>query len=187
VYNGLLNDDGVPLRANAPTSIHQGIEFSGEARLGRRFSARGNLSINDNTFDEFIEYVPDWANWGETLPIDTVDRAGNAISGSPTHLANFFLNWSQGSLEIGGHVFRVGRLYIDNSESQESSIDPYTLLNLRAAMRLGALADWPDISLSVHVNNVLDEEYETGGYIDAYPLFLPAAKRNFYVGLRARL
>ncbi|MEW5874321.1 MAG: TonB-dependent receptor [Candidatus Zixiibacteriota bacterium] len=187
VYNGLLNDDGVPLRANAPTSIHQGIEIAGQARLGRGFSARGNLSVNDNTFDEFIEYVPDWANWGETLPIDTVDRAGNTISGSPRHLANLFLNWQQGPVTIGGHVFSAGRLYIDNSESDDASIDPYTVLNLRGEVRLGELANWPDLMFVVHVNNVLDEEYETGGYIDAYPLFLPAAKRNFYVGMRAGL
>jgi outer membrane receptor protein involved in Fe transport len=39
------------------------------------------------------------------------------------------------------------------------------------------------------VNNLFDREYETGGYLDddGTPLFIPAAKRNFYVGLRGSL
>lgn len=187
VYNGLLNDDGVPLRANAPSSIHQGIEVSGSVNLGHGFSARGNFAINDNTFDDFTEYVPDWANWGETLPIDTVDRSGNRIAGSPAHLGNLFVNWERGPLGMGAHVFSAGRLYIDNSESEEASIDPYAILNLRASLKLDAWAGRPGLTVTAHVNNAFDEEYETGGYIDGYPLFLPAAKRNFFIGIRAAL
>ena len=177
----------MPLRVNAPTTIHQGIELSANASFGAGFSVRGNLAINDNTFDQFIEYVPDWANWGETLPIDTVNRAGNFITGSPKNLANLRLTYDHDMLGVTGHLFHAGRQYIDNSNSAETSIDPYTIVNLRGSLKLGYWLQGAAMTLFVQVNNLFDTEYETGGYIDAYPLFLPAAKRNLYAGIRASL
>lgn len=162
--------------------------MSGDMDLGHGFSMRGNLSVNDNTFEEFTEFVPDWANWGDVLPIDTVNRAGNYIAGSPKHLANLRLTYENPWFSMSGHAFRAGRLYLDNSNSLAASIDPYTVFNLRGDVHLGGFLQGADISLFVHLNNVFDEEYETGGYIDdGYPLFLPAAKRNYFAGLEANL
>lgn len=188
VYNGQINDDGVPIRANAPSSIHQGIELAAEAEPVRGLSLRGNLSINDNTFDDFTEYVADWANWGDILPIDTVSRAGNVIAGFPKMLANLRATYEQPYFSITGHLFRAGRQYIDNSNSPDASIDPYTVLNARGELKLDPLLGYSGLRFFVQVNNITDETYETGGYIDdGFPLFIPAATRNFYAGLRASL
>ena len=44
------------------------------------------------------------------------------------------------------------------------------------------------MDLYLQMNNVFDKEYEAGGYVDEEgPLFIPAAKRNFFAGLRVRL
>ncbi|GAB4321139.1 MAG: TonB-dependent receptor [Candidatus Zixiibacteriota bacterium] len=187
VWNGLLNDDGVPIRANAPSTVHQGIELSADLNLGQGVSVRGNLAINDNTFDEFIEYVPDWDNWGDVLPVDTVDRSGNSITGSPKHLANLRLNYDREEFGLSAHVFSAGRQFIDNSNSDDVSIDPYAVVNLRGDVNVGHWLQGADLTLFVLVNNIFNTKYETGGYVDEYPLFLPAASRNVFVGIKASL
>jgi iron complex outermembrane receptor protein len=188
VYNGQINDDGVPIRANAPSSIHRGIELAAEVRPVTGLSLRGNLAINDNTFDEFTEYVADWANWGDMLPIDTVSREGNVIAGFPKLLANLRATYDHAYFSVSGHLFRAGRQYIDNSTSPDASIAPFTVVNVRGALKLDPVLGYSGLQFFIQVNNLTNEEYETGGYIDdGFPLFVPSAKRNFYAGLRASL
>lgn len=188
VYNGQINDGGVPIRANAPSSIHQGVEASATARLTSGLTIACNASLSNNHFDEFIEYVPDWANWGDSLPIDTVDRAGNMIAGAPEQLANLRLTYDHRVASFTAHVHHAGELFIDNSEEAEKRIAPRTVLNLRGTVKLAEAIGWAGVDLFVQINNVFDKEYETGGYVDEEgPLFIPAAKRNFFAGLRARL
>ncbi|MBI3872452.1 MAG: TonB-dependent receptor, partial [candidate division Zixibacteria bacterium] len=182
VYNGQINNiTGVPLRANAPSSIHQGIELSGMANFGGGLSASANLSLNDNTFHEFTEYVPD-----ENYIGHPVDRSGNTIAGFPKYLANVRLSYDQRVFNLSGHLFSAGREYIDNSNAPETAIQPYTVLDVRGGIKLDRLFRWRGTSFFVQVNNVFDKKYETGGYIDAgFPLFIPAAQRNYFAGLKA--
>jgi iron complex outermembrane receptor protein len=188
VYNGQINDQGVPIRTNAPSSIHQGIELSAAMKPAKGLTFEGNASFSDNHFDKFTEYVPDYANWVDVLPIDTVDRSGNTLANFPEQLVNLRLTYEIKYGSLSAHVFHAGRLFVDNSNDRAASIDPYTLLELRGAVKLDALAGWHGMELYVQVNNVLDREYESGGYVDdPGPLFIPAAKRNFFVGLRTRL
>ncbi len=188
VYNGLINDDGVPIRANAPSSIHQGIEIAAGVTLLEGLTLEGNASLSDNHFDEFTEYVPDWANWGEILPIDTVDRANNTIAGFPEQLANLRLTYDHRFASVSAHVFHAAELFIDNSNEAEKRIAPRTVLNLRGAIKLDEAIGWAGMDLYLQMNNVFDKEYEAGGYVDEEgPLFIPAAKRNFFAGLRVRL
>lgn len=188
VYNGQINDDGVPIRANAPSSIHQGIEVAAGVSLLEGLTLEGNASISDNYFDKFTEYVPDYANWDTILPIDTVPRDGNVIAGFPNRLANLRLTYDHTFASVSAHVQHAGELFIDNSEEAEKRIAPRTVLNLRGALKLQEAIGWAGVDLFLQINNVFDTEYETGGYVDEEgPLFIPAAKRNFFAGLRARL
>jgi iron complex outermembrane receptor protein len=183
VYGGGINDNGEPIRANAPSSTHRGIEMSGKADLGMGFNLSGNLSVNDSRFKKFAEYI--WT--GDTTIM--IDRSGNAIVGSPQLLANLRGEYSQRYFAVSARVFGVGRQYIDNSNSRSAAIAPHAVIDIRGDLKLAPLTGSTGLSAYVQINNVLDREYETGGYLDDYGnlLFLPAAKRNFYVGLRAAL
>ncbi len=178
VYGGKLNDNGEPIRANASASTHQGIEVSARADLGGGFKASGNLSLNDNTFDEFIEYG--WAN-------DTINRAGNTIGGFPKYLANLRGEYSDLYFGISARLASVGRQYIDNTESADAAIEPHTTMDVRGEVKLAPITGWSGLSAYLQINNLFDKKYETGGYGDDYGnlLFFPAATRNFYLGVRA--
>lgn len=196
VYNGGLSDDGVPIRVNAPASIHRGLELSASARpfaesedtrlQGVELS--GNFSYADNYFDEFDEYLTDWSDWPP--PIDTVSRAGNPIAGFPDILANLRTTYTYSSMTISGHVFHAGRIYLDNSNNADLSVDPYTLFNVVVRVKPPLPASWPAMTIEGRVNNLFDAEYETGGYLepdDGRGRWIVGAKRNFYLSLTVDL
>ncbi len=192
VYNGGLSGDGVPIRVNAPASIHRGVELSAALRpfgardrpglQGLEFS--GNLSYADNYFDEFEEYLTDWSDWPP--PIDTVSRAGNPIAGFPDFLANLRVAYAYSSVKISAHMFHAGRIYLDNTNNREFSVDPHTVFN--AALRYAPQMNphRPQLAFEVRVNNVLDTEFETGGYVepdDGLGRWIVGAERNVYLSL----
>ncbi len=192
VYNGGLSDDGVPIRVNAPASIHRGLELSASARpfadsddrLTQGLELSGNFSYADNYFDEFDEYLTDWSDWPP--PIDTVSRAGNPIAGFPAILGNLRASYSYSSWTVSGHVFHAGRIYLDNSNNEELSVDPHTLFNMAVRFKPTSKAPWPNLTFKAHVNNLLDTEYETGGYLeedDGFGRWMVGAERNFYLSL----
>jgi len=184
VYNGGLSDDGVPIRVNAPSSIHRGVEFSATAKPHTGVELSGNFSFADNYFDEFNEFITDWSDWPP--PIDTVSRENNPIAGFPGVLANLRASYAYSSVTVSGHLFHAGRIYLDNSNSREASVEPYTLVNFAVRFHPRLSAPWPDLTLEGRINNVLDTEYETGGYVeedDGLPRWIVGAERNFYLSL----
>jgi len=183
VFNGQINDDGVPIRANAPRSTHQGIELSANADLGQGLSVSGNLSLSDNSFDEFDLYLYDY----DTGEGSVVDLSGKTLALFPNRLANVRANYEHPYIGLSAHIYHVGPIFIDNSNEDASLIDARTVFNLRGEAKLQKLVGWPGVSAYIHVNNVFDAEYEAGGYWDGDYLFIPAAKRNFFAGLRAVL
>jgi len=170
VYLGGLTDIGTAISGNAERSVHRGIELEGRGRLGEAFELQGNLMLSDDRLRQFELFVPiDEDPW-----IELQDLSGNRIAGFPDLLGRLALAWkpSWGRIELG--AFRSGRLYMDNTEQRGRSIDPYTTLHLEANWNLRG-----PYSFRLRVNNLLDKEYESFGYVDwTTPLFLPAADRS---------
>ncbi len=182
VYNGGLNDIGVPIRVNAPASIHRGFELSAKAKPLHGLRLSGNLSYGDNYFDDFTEFVPDWSTWPPA--VDTVSRDGNSIAGFPDLMANLRAQYEYRQLSFGGHLFHAGRIYLDNSNSEERSVDPYTLVNAMVSFDLPAASRWPQTTVTARLNNVFNTEYETSGDVDNEgPKWIVGAERNIFVSL----
>ncbi len=66
------------------------------------------------------------------------------------------------------------------------------MFNVGAVVKIAKLFGKTDLQLNLKVNNILDEEYETAGYYNAWGgenweganYYWPAAGRNFVAGLR---
>ncbi len=209
VYAGQFNTDlGYPIIGNAARSVHQGIELAGgvgfgdqgakhrraewglEYRLGLRVDVDANLTLSDNHFVRYSEF------YGPT-PADEVKYDGNAIGFFPATLANASarLAWRAAYLTLEAQ--HAGRIYLDNTETKPASIEPRIVLNLSGRYRFRPIGQqWPrdqkcpTPELSFRVFNLLDKEYETGGYMDydafgnLVPHFIPAAKRHVLGELR---
>ncbi len=202
VYAGQFDTDlGYPILGNAARSVHQGVELAGAAWIGRRPGAAStrersgagadrraalrldaNATLSDNHFVEYREV------YGAT-PADVVRYDGNAIGFFPAVLANLSARAGLRGAEVGAALQYAGRIYLDNTERAEASIDPRTIVNLDAGYGFAA-GSGARARLGLRVMNAFDTEYEAGGYMDvgpadAYvPYFIPAAGRSFLAELR---
>jgi iron complex outermembrane recepter protein len=175
-YGG-VDDDGSPIRGNADETIHRGVELEAEAEILSDLKWSGSFSYNDNYFEKFI--MSDWT--------EDIDLSGNTIGGFPAILANTKLAYRWNDLFASIQVQHIGQQYLDNTENEERVVDAYQLVNLGLSYDLTNLFNITDIALNLKVNNLLDKEYETSGYYDAWEganYYFPGAGRNIITGLR---
>ena len=180
VYAGQFNTDlGYPILGNAARSVHQGVEASlvvaGDLSPRVRWGLDANGTFSDNHFVEFREVYG-------TTPADVVSYDGNAIGFFPAVMTHAALTVGTPALSLRGEVQHVGRIHLDNTETESASLDPRTVVN--AMLRYtGIKGPWKELSLGVRVLNAFDEEYEAGGYMDydasggLVPHVIPAATR----------
>jgi len=184
VYAGQFNTDlGYPILGNAARSVHQGMELSGATGVpGAPLSLTANATLSDNHFVEYREhYGP--------APGDEVSYDGNTIGFFPDVLANAAVRgaWRAATLELAAQY--AGRMYLDNTESNDASIGPRTVVNLSGGWRFTTPAK-TSAELSVRVFNLFDRHYATSGYMDVdaggnlAPQFIPAATRHWLAEMR---
>jgi iron complex outermembrane receptor protein len=179
---GTVDDDSQPIRGNADKTVHRGIELSLNSYLPYNLAFSGNFSYNDNYFEEFTMY--DWDENGNTVALDF---SGNQITGFPNILSSGKLSYLGSNFETGLQLQYVGKQYLDNTENDNRVVDPYTLVNFNFNYDLTQLFDLANVTLTLHANNLLDKEYETSGYYDAWAqenYYYPGPGRNFMAGLR---
>ncbi len=186
-YGGV--DEESPIKGNAPRSHHAGIELEGLWKLLDSASLGGNLALSQNRIDELVVYEEHFAaDWSS----HTVrrDLSGNPHALSPEILLNLWLDWQLGALVLRPAVSHTGQQYLDNSGDDDylnldpalidpawlnadgsplasKKLDAYTLLNLEARLELRALTGL-DLQLRLQLDNLLNSEYETGGYFNEW-------------------
>jgi len=150
-------DLGYARVANAARSIHQGLELAGsvEHQIGllARLRLEANVTLSDNHFVDYVEFD----DLGGASRFD-----GNAIGLFPATMSHVALRAEAGAAWLGIATESAGRIHLDNSESDERSLDPRTVLHLSAGTRMrvaGAMVD-----LSLRVLNAGNHLYSAGGY-----------------------
>lgn len=192
VYAGALDDNGVPIYGNGARSRHRAAELEGSWQPTPRLGFDLSLTAMRNTFTRFREFGWD----GSAIVHD-----GNRIGGHPTSLATAAARWQTAGTHLAVALRRAGTMYLDSSEDNrrypERRADPayvplinpaFTLVDLLARVDLERIAPRRagavPITLELRINNLLDENYTSFGYVeDGEPLFIPAAGRNVYAGL----
>ena len=178
-YGG-VDDEGNPIRGNAEETIHRGIELSYLADLPYNFYLSGNISYNDNYFKKFIMF-----DWDENWNAVEKDFSGNKIAGFPDILANMKLSYKYNPFTIATQIQHVGKQYLDNTENEDRTISPFTLVNAYLIYKFGDKRS--NLELSLRVNNIFNLRYETSGYYDSWDgknYLFPAAGRNIILGVR---
>lgn len=177
---GGYHNDGYPVKGNAKQTVHMGAEFDVRYRPINEFQFSGNFSYSNNYFKEFIwNEIIDW----DTYAYEPRDLSGNSIAGFPDMIGNLRVThfWSNLTSSI---AFRyVGKQYLDNTENEDRTIDPYNLVDFSVNYWLKDFIYFPEIRLQFIVNNVLDTEYETAGFYYFENYYYPGSERNYYFGL----
>jgi iron complex outermembrane recepter protein len=195
VLTGQLNDVGAALRTNVASSFRRGIEFelASQSTEGIFFSV--NSTLSENKITAFEETLYDYTSG---FDIVTVQHNNTDISFSPRLSGGALLgylikhNRLEHSIDFAIYSKYVGRQYLDNTQNEYMSIDPYFVQDFRITAHLHGKKQ---IDLNFWINNLFDIDYSANGYTYSYifeqriteRFFYPQAGRNFTVGISVRL
>jgi iron complex outermembrane recepter protein len=192
VLTGELNDVGAPLRTNVDKSFRRGVEFDIAHQIFKTFSYGANLSLSQNKISSFNEVLYDY-----TVDFDVlnIEHKKTTIAFSPSIIAGARVEWNcVKNLFVTLYGRHVGKQYLDNTESEYLTIDPYTLFD--AGIRYEVpLKNSKKISVNGMLNNALNKQYSSNGYTYSYiygsrvteKFYYPQAGRFFLVSLSLEL
>lgn len=155
VLTGELNDVGAPLRANVGDSYRLGLEVDANIRLGRKFRIQPNVALSDNrNVDFFFQRDGELQNLGNTkIAYSPQVIAGNILAFQPNT-----------NLQVSLLSKFVGKQYMGNIDSENSTLDSYTQTDFNVQYVIEANSFVKSIVLSGLVNNVFDADIVSNGY-----------------------
>ena len=189
VYYRYYDTDDV-LQGNAPGTVHQGLEIALSVMPLSWLQVQSNLSYADN---RFVEFYGDSLGWSGSEWSSTADFSGKVLPAFPKVQAKGSLIVSHFLGETWLRFAHIGKQFIDFANTDSVAIAPYTLVDLGMRFELPAVGSVRS-QLTLRVNNVFDELYETFGYTyyDGWPpyrvdAYWPGATRSYFVELEMRL
>ena len=192
VLTGKINDVGAYTRQNIPQSYRLGVELQGGVRLSELLNVSANLALSKNKIKNFTEFIDDYDN-GKQLEINhkNVDISFSpAVIGGATFQLKPLRNFSVDFISK-----YVSRQYLDNTQNDTRSLQPYYLQDVKFAyvLRNKLFKEW---NIITRVNNVFDKKYEPNGYTFSYVYnnikstenyYFPMAGTNVLVALNIKL
>lgn len=169
ILTGKISEIGEALTSNIKDSYRTGIELTGGVEIARWLDWNGNLTLSRNKIKQFTESIEVY----ETDPVnkkwkyireDRNELGTTRIAFSPDIIANSMFNFSWKNFSAAFNTQFVGRQYIDNTSSEDRSIDPYFVNNLRIGY-VFTPKFMKEIRLDVTINNLFNEQYETNAWV----------------------
>ena len=190
VNNGKLDIFGQPITGNMNSTIHQGIELSGNIKLPLNLSLISNFTLSKNYVKKGVYFIDQ---------INSIDLNGNRIGGFPDFLFNFGLSYNKDHLFIQLNGRYVGKFYSDYYDNKLNNYlnmypgfvsyndnvnDAYFAADFYISYSLNALNALNSSKIFLQVRNIFDNLYSANAIGGE---FFPAAERNFLAGLQIGL
>lgn len=193
---GELSEIGLPLRRNVDESFRRGLELDLRWRFTPRWSLTHNSNFSRNRIREWTQFY------------DVFDTAGSYLGSEPrTHrdvpplltpevIVNQGLEYAHGHLGLALAGRWVGDSHLDNTGDDALRAPSYFQLDFRGSLELDRRQAIGRPKITLHLNNVLDEDdlYPSGySYLfftrdeagrdtaGGLPFYYPLAARNFVV------
>lgn len=176
VLNGKINDVGEYIRQNVEESYRLGIELDSRLQINSQLAWGITASLSNNRINNFTEFVDDYDNGGQIRN----DYKNVNLAFSPGFI---------GSSEFSFRPFRkteiallskyVGEQYLDNTSNSARKLDAFFVNDLRLGYNT-SFKGIKNIGLSLLVNNVFSEKYESNGYTFSYLYGGAMTTENFY-------
>jgi iron complex outermembrane receptor protein len=192
VLNGKINDVGAYTRVNVPNSYRRGIELQATKIFAAWLNASANLSLSENKIKHFTEYVDDYDHGGQL----SIDHNNKTIAFSPAVVGALSINIIPCKFATAGLMSKfVSRQYLDNSESDSRSLNPYFVQDVRVIVSVPNKI-FRKLDVIAQVNNVFNKIYEPNGYTFSYfylnrltteNYYFPMAGTNYLLGLNIHL
>ena len=192
ILTGQINDVGAYTRVNIPTSYRAGIELQGAVKISDWLNAAANLALSRNKITSSQEFIDDYDNGTqEVKKHDNTD-----ISFSPSAVGGATINILPiKNGEISLLTKYVSRQYLDNTQNEARSINPYFVQDVRLSYAIKNKL-FSNVQVIGAINNVFNRMYEANGYTFSYisggaftteNYYFPMAGTNYMVGLNVRL
>jgi iron complex outermembrane receptor protein len=180
VLTGQLNDVGASVRTNVAKSYRSGMEIESLLKLTKKLQWNANLTLSQNKIAEFKEVLYDYGtNFDEYNLVERTHKNSN-ISFSPNVIAGSQLLYAPvDGAEIGLLTKYVGKQYLDNTSNNHRSFDNYLVNDIRLRY-VWKPSFMKEISISLLMNNILNEAYESNGYTWGYLAGTTEARENYY-------
>lgn len=197
IPTGKINDVGTTTRTNTPKSYRTGLELTAAVRPAAWLRLQANATISRNKIIDFEEYIDDYDSGEQILnkyEASDIAFAPGLIAGGTATIEPFakLLKQQQFYVDIIGKY--VGRQYLDNTQNENRSINPYGLCDLRFRYTVQT-SFVKELGISLALNNVLNKMYEANGYTFSYKYdgtlttenyYFPQAGFNFLLGVNIR-
>lgn len=188
VLTGQINDVGAYIRDNVEDSYRIGLELEGGVQLTQSLGWSANVTLSQNKIDETSEFIDDYDNGGQVERVFT----DTDIAFSPNFIGNSIFNYTLGGFSAELWSKYVSRQYLDNTQNEDRSIDPYFVNDLNLSYRLSDIEFANAITATLRIANLFDVNYETNGYTFGYiaggeqrfNYYYPQAGRNFLLQVK---
>jgi iron complex outermembrane receptor protein len=195
VPTGKVNDVGALIRTNVDESYRTGIEIEGSWRWSPKFIWNANVAMSQNKIKSFEEVLYDYGvNFDEYNEI-VITYTNTDIAFSPNLIAGSALMYAPlKGLEVSLLTKYVGKQYLDNTTSEDRTLEAYLVNDLRLSYRWQPTF-MKEISVSMLANNIFHVMYSSNGYTYGYfggpteyrqNYFYPQAGRNYLIMLALR-
>ena len=164
VLTGKVNEIGEALTTNIADSYRAGIELVAGVKILSWLKWNGNMTLSKNEIKNYSEFVDLYdENWEWKSQVE--NKLGTTpISFSPNVIANSIFSFDYRRWNAALQSNYVGKQYIDNTGSNERSLDPYFLNNIRLGYTFNPKF-LKEIGVSLLLNNVLNEQYESNAWV----------------------
>ncbi len=194
---GELSDIGLPLRRNVPSSSRRGLEVDLRWVLGPHWTLTNSSSFSHNRISEWTQFYDVYDADGTFVGSQPITHHDVPPLLSPEVVVNQGVEWSGRATSLALDGRWVSRSHLDNTGGRLQT-PSYLSVDLRGEVRLLRLESLGRPTLTVYVNNLLDnDEIWPSGYSYLYlqrdqagedslvslPYYYPRATRNIMVAL----
>ena len=168
VLSGKVNEIGEAMAENVKDSYRMGIELTAGMKFTDYLRWDVNATWSKNRIKNYKGYFADYyvdndGDWNSLWTQTAVEMGTTPIAFSPSFMAGSLISLNHKGWEASLQSQYVGRQYLDNTGSKESSLDAYFVSHLHAGYTF-QLKTMKSLSIGATVYNILNEKYETNGY-----------------------
>jgi len=192
VLTGEINNVGAAIMTNVPESYRTGLELSLGLKLAQKIHWQTNMSLSTNKIKNYTEYVDNWDTWTQIA-----NYLGETdLSFSPAVVSGSIIEYTPfKGFQVQFLSKYVGKQFIDNTSSDERSLDPYFVNNVKFSYSVKALS-FEEIQINFLFNNIFNVLYENNAWAYRYyesgtfkvlDGYFPQAGRQFFCGIILKL
>jgi iron complex outermembrane receptor protein len=192
ILTGQVNDVGEYTRRNIPESSRSGIEVETAFLASEKFSAAFNATFSSNKVKSYSEFTDEYDSLGNYIGQQETGYENSNIAFSPSVISALLLNYSPiKNFTASLQSKYVGSQFLDNTSDEMKKLDAYLVNDMRLNWKVKTNI-FKEFSLTLLVNNIFDEQYESNGYTYGYIYageriisnnYYPQAGRNFMAGV----